>query len=240
MEETEMEFNLEDNWKKVLNNIEKAAEKSGRDPKEIVLVNVSKTKPSEMLLEAWEGGINIFGENYAQELVEKQKFFDEKGLQPEWHFIGHLQTNKVKYLAPFVAMIHSVGSVKLAKEISKQAIKNDRIIDILLQVNTSGEMSKSGCDPDQLLELAEEVLNIENINVRGLMTIGSFSEDEEIYRSEFRLLKKLRDRARERFGEEHFEHLSMGMTHDYEHAIEEGATIVRVGTAIFGERIYKK
>jgi PLP dependent protein len=233
-------IDLEKNWNEVKARIEVAAEKSGRDSQEITLINVSKTKPVDMLLDAWNAGIRIFGENYAQELVDKYQYFNEKGLEPTWNFIGRLQTNKVKYIAPFVAMIHSVGSLKLAKEIGKQAAKHDRIIDVLLQVNTSGELSKSGCDPESFAELADEVLKIDNINVCGMMTIGSFSEDEEIYRREFRLLKKLRDAAAEKHGEKHFKHLSMGMTHDFEHAIEEGATIVRVGTAIFGERIYKK
>jgi pyridoxal phosphate enzyme (YggS family) len=183
-------IDLDKNWNEVKNRIIGAAKKAGRNPDEITLISVSKTKPQEMLLEAWESGIHIFGENYAQELVDKHSFFESLGIKPEWHFIGHLQSNKVKYLARFVSMIHSVGTLKLAKEIAKQAKKNERTIEILIQVNTSGEESKSGCDPEDFHQIADEMLKIENINVRGLMTIGSFSEDEEIYRGEFRLLKE--------------------------------------------------
>ena len=137
-------------------------------------------------------------------------------------------------------MIHSVDSVKLAREISKQAIKNDRTIDVLLQVNTSGEMSKSGCEPEETEDLLLGIKDIPNIEIKGLMTIGSFSEDENVYRREFRILKGLRDNLKSKYPEIDLYHLSMGMTHDFEAAIQEGSTIIRVGTAIFGERDYSK
>lgn len=234
------EMIIKKNWNDVLKRASSAALKSGRDPEGIKIIAVSKTQASETVLEACNAGIKSFGENYAQELEEKFNYFkDNNTPNPEWHFIGHLQRNKVKFIAPFVSLIHSVDSAKLAKEISKQAKNNNRIIKILLQVNTSGELSKSGCDPDSIVKLTEEVIDLKNIEVQGLMTIGSFSEDESIIRKEFRILKTCRDNAVKAFPNVSFNHLSMGMTHDYEIAIDEGATIVRVGTAIFGQRSYK-
>ncbi len=230
-----------ENWKEVQENARKAAIGCGRKPEEIKIIAVSKTHPFEYVEAGLAAGIRYFGENYAQELRDKSKYATENNIEiPEWHYIGHLQSNKVKYVAPVAAMIHSVDSVKLAKEINKQAAKHDRTIDILLQVNSSGEDSKSGCEPDDVFDIAKETLEMENLKIRGLMTIGSFSYDEDVYRAEFRLMKKLRNQLADKHGNEIFEHLSMGMTHDYEHAIEEGATIVRVGTAIFGQRNYNK
>lgn len=237
----EMIEELKKKWTEVCQNAKKAADDCGRDFEDITVVAVSKTKPVEMLLNGQKAGIPVFGENYAQEMREKHQYYLDNNLdQPVWHFIGHLQTNKVKYLAPFVNIIHSVDSLKLAKEISKQAAKHDRTIDIMLQVNTSGETSKSGCEPNEVFELADAALEVENVNIIGLMTIGSFSMDEKVVRKEFTLLRSLRDKLIEKHGEENFKHLSMGMTGDYPIAIAEGATFVRVGTAIFGERDYSK
>lgn len=229
---------LKNNWEIVTQNVCKTALKYQRDPDSIKIVAVSKSHPPEIIELAIEAGIKTFGENYAQELKDKYQYILESKLDmPEWHFIGHLQSNKVKYIAPFVNLIHSVDSASLAEEISKQAIKNSRIIDILLQVNTSGEFSKFGCDPNHIFTLYDSVVKIPNLNIVGLMTIGTFADDEKIIRSEFRLLKKLRDEINTTHRVK-LPHLSMGMSHDYEIAIEEGATIVRIGTAIFGERIY--
>lgn len=230
---------IKSNWLNVLNNVRIAAQTLQRDPDSIKIVAVSKSHPPEIIELAIKVGVNVFGENYAQELKDKHQYLVESGVKiPEWHFIGHLQSNKVKYIAPFVSMIHSVDSVGLAEEISKQAEKNNRTIDILLQVNTSGEYSKFGCQPEKLIELFDSVARIKNLNVLGLMTIGTFSDNENIIRTEFKLLRELRDNINKTKGV-NLSHLSMGMSHDYEIAIEEGATIVRIGTAIFGERIYR-
>lgn len=231
---------LRNNWNKVMDGVRGAAAKCGRNPEEITVVAVSKTHPKEFIERGVEAGIEVFGENYAQELRDKHAEFGEFNKKIRWHYIGHLQSNKVKYLAPFVEMIHSVDSLKLAKEISKQAKKHERVQDILLQVNTSGEDSKSGCPPGGIDELAEKALQVDSVNVRGLMTIGTFSDDEKIIRGEFSMLRKLRDDLAKKFGDSHFKDLSMGMTHDFPIAVDEGATYVRVGTAIFGPREYKK
>ncbi len=228
-------------WSDVIGRAKLAAEQCGRNFEEILVLAVSKTHPLQAVISGMEIGINDFGENYAQELKDKQaEIVAGQFQQPNWHFIGHLQTNKVKYLAPFVKMIHSVDTVKLAEEISKQAEKNARNIDILLQVNSSGEDSKSGCEPDEIFELAEQIIKLPNITVCGLMAIGSFASDPEISKREFTLLRNLRNELQAKHPEIDFHHLSMGMTNDFDLAIAEGATIVRVGTAIFGARDYSK
>jgi pyridoxal phosphate enzyme (YggS family) len=231
---------IKNNWDLIKRLAKDAATKAGRDPDDVTIIAVSKTHAADLIMNALLAGITVFGENYAQEIKEKYEIISQQktNQKPEWHFIGHLQTNKVKYIAPFISMIHSVDSSRLAQEISIQAEKNNRIIDVLLQVNTSGELSKSGCDPDEIFSLAEQVLKFKNINIRGLMTIGSFSDDIRIVRSEFVLLRELMKQVRGRFPENKWEHLSMGMSGDYELAIAEGATMVRVGSAIFGSRYY--
>ena len=231
------EDQLRENWQKVWSNIEEAAQKSGRDPNEIKVVAVTKTHPTDLIKSAVRAGIKVIGENYAQELRDKQhEFVDSSRELPEWHFIGHLQRNKVKYIAPFVEMIHTVDSERLAREIDKQAAKNGRKLKVLLQVNTSGEESKFGCEPTEIFNLAEAALKFENLEVQGLMTIGSFADDEVTNRREFSLLRKLRDQCAEKFPDADWHHLSMGMTHDYPIAVDEGSTIVRVGQALFGPR----
>lgn len=230
-----------DNYRDIRSHADSAAIKANRKAEDITVLAVSKTHSIEKVLSAMEDGITEFGENYVQELKEKQEYVVNGGhKQPNWHFIGHLQSNKVKYIAPFVKMIHSVDSAKLAQEIDKQAAKNGRIIDILLQVNTSGEESKSGVAPDDIFALADSIKELKNIRVKGLMTIGTFAEDKEVSIREFTMLRTLRDKLQELHPEAELTHLSMGMTNDYEIAIEQGATIVRVGTAIFGQRDYSK
>ncbi len=230
---------IKSNWETVLNNVREACGKSDRNIDEVNVIAVSKIQANEMIINALNAGISVFGENYAQELRDKHNTIPEvNGKKPVWHFIGHLQRNKVKYIAPFVECIHTVDSFGLAAEISKQAAKHDRVIKCLLQVNTSGEESKSGCEPAALLQLVEDTLPIPNIEIEGLMTIGSFSDDESIVRGEFRILRELLEKVNERFPEANFKHLSMGMSHDYPWAIEEGATFVRVGTSLFGPRNY--
>lgn len=230
---------LEFRYKQLKSKINEVAENCHRNPQDITIVAVTKTHPPELLLSAVEAGITIFGENYAQEMKTKYEYLIQNTKTPtQWHFIGHLQTNKVKYIAPFVDLIHSVDSFHLAQEISNQAEKYNKIIEVLLQVNTSGELSKFGCSPEDIFQLANQCAKLKNIKICGLMTIGSFSEDEKIYRAEFKLLAKISTKLKEKFPEINWKHLSMGMSNDYATAIEEGATIVRIGTALFGERHY--
>lgn len=206
--------------------------------KNVKVIAVSKTHSYKVIQNAYDSGIRIFGENYAQEFRDKiVNFEDEKYSDIEWHFIGHLQTNKVKYLAPYVNYIHSVDTVKLAEEISKQALKNNRIIKTLIQVNTSGEITKSGCKKEELIEITENINNLNNIELVGLMTIAGLDGTEEETKNEFKLLKNLLNEVNSKLKLSLTE-LSMGMTGDFEMAIEEGATMVRIGTAIFGSRNY--
>ncbi len=229
---------LKDNYISVVNSIEKLTKRANIQ-REIKIVAVSKTHTTEAILNAMECGIEHFGENYVQELKAKFEEIQQIGKQqPKWHFIGHLQTNKVKYIVPFISLIHSVDSVHLAEEIDKQSRKIERVTDILIQVNTSGERSKFGCSPESLFSIIASIQHFENIRICGLMTIGSFSSDEKIIREEFQLLRNLFEQSKEKFQHLPLKELSMGMTNDYLIAIEEGATIVRIGTAIFGERHY--
>ncbi|MGA2297237.1 MAG: YggS family pyridoxal phosphate-dependent enzyme [FCB group bacterium] len=231
---------IKQRWNDIKTRVNNSVIGCGRQPTDINIIAVSKTYPVDLILEGIDAGIRLFGENYVQELKDKHDFLNSKQiLQPEWHFIGHLQRNKVKYIAPFISMIHSVDTFQLAQEISEEALKNERIIDILLQANTSGEESKFGCEPDKIFNLYESIMPFKNINVKGLMTIGSFTNDKELILREFRLLRSLKDKINVKFGIK-LEHLSMGMTGDFELAITEGATYVRIGTAIFGERNYKQ
>ncbi len=228
---------IKSNWEQIQENIANTALANGRNPDTIKVIAVSKTHNPELIKTALEIGISRFGENYVQELTSKYEYFKNSDLKPEWHFIGHLQTNKVKFIIPFISMIHTVDSVKLAGEINKWAEKNNRTIDILVQVNTSGEQSKYGCEPDFTVELVREIKDFPRLKILGLMTIGTFSDDEKIIRREFRLLSKLLNDVNQELGL-NLKELSMGMTHDYMIAIEEGATYLRIGTAIFGERYY--
>lgn len=207
---------------------------SGTDCK---LIAVSKTKPNESILEAYNTGFRRFGENRAQELKEKYHSLPQ---DIEWHMIGHLQTNKVKLIAPFVSMIHAVDSVKLAKEIDRQAERNDRIIPCLIQVHIAQEESKFGYDKDNLLSAIEtgQFNQFSNIKFSGLMGMATFTQDEQRIRSEFKTLKELFDRIKSMSTSSNFcfQELSMGMSNDYRIAIEEGSTMIRVGSNIFGAR----
>ncbi|MCS6809600.1 MAG: YggS family pyridoxal phosphate-dependent enzyme [Bacteroidota bacterium] len=227
-------------YQAVCSSIAEIAYACGRPADTVRIVAVSKTQPPHVLQAALRAGIYALGENYAQEMKEKARALPQS--QVEWHFIGHLQTNKVKMIAPFVHCIHSVDSERLAKEISKAAGNLGRTIDILLQVNTSGEQSKSGCAPEQVSTLADAVLTLPHLRVRGLMTIAAQNDDAEAVRPMFRLLRSLRDELYQRYPDAAvqgaFHELSMGMSGDYPVAIQEGATILRIGTAIFGERHY--
>jgi pyridoxal phosphate enzyme (YggS family) len=204
--------------------------------KNVTLVAVSKTKPVEDIRELYELGHRDFGENYVQELVDK---YEQLPKDINWHFIGHLQSNKVKYIAPFVKLVHGVDGFKLLKEINKQAAKNGREIDVLLQMHIAREESKFGLDEAELKELVASLADdpLHNIRVRGMMGMASFTEDQQAVRSEFRHLKTLFDQyAQLQTSNIRFEVLSMGMSGDYKLAIEEGSTLVRIGSLLFGNR----
>jgi pyridoxal phosphate enzyme (YggS family) len=211
-----------------------AARRAGRSPEDVGLVAVSKTQPADRVREAIAAGATALGENYVQELVRKR---EQIGEGVEWHFIGHLQTNKVKYLAPFCALIHGVDSLRVAAEISKRAGALGRTQPVLIEVNLSGEAAKSGLAREEALDLARGIVGLPSIELRGLMTMPPYPEDPEQSRPYFVSLRALQEQLR-RGGipATACAELSMGMTADYEIAIEEGATLVRVGTAIFGAR----
>lgn len=208
-------------------------------PENVKLIAVSKTKPEESIMEAYETGHRVFGENKAQELISKQP-----GLPTdiEWHFIGHLQSNKVKYIAPFVSLIHSVDKIKLLKEINKRARNESRVIDCLLQFHIAEEESKFGLDLEEAKDLinSETFPKLKNIRITGVMGMATFTEDEAQIRKEFKMLKNTFDFLKANYfkDKEYFREISMGMTNDYKIAIDEGATMVRIGSAIFGERNY--
>jgi len=212
--------------------IEKEIEGKG-----VTLVAVSKTKPVEMLMEAYNAGFKRFGENYVQELVDK---YEQMPKDIEWHFIGHLQSNKVKYIASFVSLIHSVDSLKLLQEINKQAAKHNRVVDCLLQIYIAEEDTKSGMTEEECLEVlkAETLEKLPNVRIVGLMGMTTLTDDETQIRKEF---KKLNDFHQSlTISHSQLTILSMGMSGDYGIAIEEGSTMIRVGSKIFGGRIYQK
>lgn len=208
----------------------------GREPSEVTLISVSKTKPISMLTEAYRAGSRDFGENKVQELVEKYEVMPK---DIRWHMIGHLQRNKVKYIVDKVSLIHSVDSLKLAEEISKEALKKKVCVSILIEVNVAGEDSKFGIAPSQTEDLVREIAVLPGIQIKGLMTIAPYVENPEENRQYFAQLKQLSvDINSKNIDNVSMNVLSMGMTGDYTVAIEEGATYVRVGTGIFGERQY--
>ncbi|HLT24460.1 MAG TPA: YggS family pyridoxal phosphate-dependent enzyme [Ignavibacteria bacterium] len=225
---------IKDNYVRLKRNIKEACERSGRGQDSVKLIAVSKTFPAADIKSLYELGHRDFGENKVQELGEKNTALDT--LDIYWHLIGHLQTNKVKFIIDYVSLIHSVDSIKLADEIQKRASQSSKLIDILVQVNTSGEDSKFGVEPSQAGRICSDIRKLENIRLRGLMTIGKLTENEDEIRENFRLLKNLYDELLPVNNQ--FEFLSMGMTSDYEIAIEEGSNMIRVGSAIFGERDY--
>lgn len=228
---------IRENLQEVEANILQACEKSGRAREEVTLIAVSKTKPVSMLQEVYDTGIRDFGENKVQELCDK---YEELPRDIRWHMIGHLQTNKVKYLMNKTCLIHSVDSLKLAQEIEKQAAKHGIIVDILIEVNIAGEETKFGLSREEVLALVREISILPHVRIQGLMTIAPYVEDPEENRGFFRQIKQLSvDIDNQNIDNVSMNVLSMGMTGDYMVAIEEGATLVRVGTGIFGERIYK-
>ena len=204
----------------------------------VKLIAVSKTKSAEEIVEAYEAGQRAFGENMVQELVEKQEQLPK---DIEWHLIGHLQTNKVKYIAPFISLIHSVDSLKLLQEINKQAAKNNRIIDCLLQIYIADEETKYGLDFAEAIELlrSEEYQDLKNIRIVGVMGIASNTENPKQIKEEFYELQTLFNGLKKSFfhDQKSFKEISMGMSGDYKIAIEQGSTMVRIGSTVFGKRV---
>lgn len=227
---------LKDNLREVEKNIQQACLRAGRNRDEVILVAVSKTKPVSMLEEIYDENIRHFGENKVQELCEK---FEVMPKDIHWHMIGHLQRNKVKAVVDKATLIHSVDSIRLAETIEQEAAKKDIIVNILIEVNVAEEDSKFGLKVDEVMSMVETISKFPHIRIKGLMTIAPFVENPEENRPVFAQLRKLSvDIANKNIDNVSVDILSMGMTNDYQVAIEEGATIVRVGTAIFGERNY--
>jgi pyridoxal phosphate enzyme (YggS family) len=226
------------NIEQIRERISIACRKAGREPAEVTLLAVSKTFPSTAVGEAIDAGILDIGENYVQELLKKRERLPDPAIR--WHFIGHLQSNKVKYLVGWISLIHAVDNFALAEEINKRGAQSGRVVDILMEVNTTNEASKFGIRPEKALGFVKALAGMDHISLKGLMTIGPFLPDPEGSRPMFRQLRMLKDEIA-LLGQPnvHMKHLSMGMTGDFEVAIAEGATIIRVGTAIFGSRIRK-
>ncbi|MDI7258788.1 MAG: YggS family pyridoxal phosphate-dependent enzyme [Thermodesulfobacteriota bacterium] len=222
---------IKENLLRVIERIEKAARKVGRDPGEIKLVAVSKTVETPRVREAIEAGALILGENYVQ---EAQKKIEEIGRSVSWHFVGHLQSNKARYAVRLFDMIHSLDSIELSEELNRRAEKEGRIIKVMIEVNLSGETTKFGTEEEKAFVLARKVLNLSHLSLEGLMTMPPYFDDPELSRPYYVRLRQMKEKMA---GEGiPLKELSMGMSNDFEVAIEEGATYVRVGTAIFGPR----
>ena len=229
---------VQENLTQVEANITAACKRAGRSRNEVTLIAVTKTKPVEMLQEAYDWGSRNFGENKVQEIMDK---YDKLPSDIQWHMIGHLQRNKVKYIVDKVCLIHSVDSYRLAEEINIQAKKRGVVVPILIEVNIADEQSKFGVRPEETMQLVREISSLDGVSIRGLMCIAPYVVDSEENRLFFRKIKALSiDIEKENIDNVSMDILSMGMTGDYEVAIEEGATMVRVGTGIFGERNYNK
>lgn len=231
-------MSVSENYKAVEERVRKACERAGRSRDEVTLIAVSKTKPVSMMEELLPLGVVDFGENKVQEITAKEEVLPDS---VHWHMIGHLQRNKVKYIVDKTYLIHSVDSLRLAETISQEAAKKNVTASILIEVNVAGEESKYGVPTEEAPVLAEAISKLPNLTIKGLMTIAPFVENAEENREVFRNLRKLSvDIQEKKFNNVTMSVLSMGMTGDFEVAIEEGATMVRVGTGIFGERDYSK
>ena len=222
---------IRDNLLKVRERIEKAAQSAGRDPKEIKLVAVSKTVEVARIKEAIEAGVSLLGENYVQEAKEK---IEALGSPVSWHFIGHLQSNKAKYAVHLFDVIHSIDSIPLAEELDRRAEQSDRVIKVMIEVNLSREATKFGTDEERVLNLAKSIQNLRHLSLEGLMTMPPYFDSPEMSRPYYVALRELKERMVKEGTP--MKELSMGMSNDFEVAIEEGATYVRIGTAIFGPR----
>ena len=226
---------VRENVQKIKERIERACERAGRDPGEVSILAASKTRTPEEIREVFEAGIRLFGENRVQEARDKIPLLSD--LSIEWHMIGHLQRNKVKYAVNLFDVVESLDSKELADELEKRLSKVGKKMRVFIEVKLSPEETKHGCSPEEVLELARYVLSLEHLKLEGLMTVPPYFEDLELVRPYFRKLREIRDNLEDALGV-NLPHLSMGMSHDFEVAVEEGATIVRIGTAIFGERMY--
>ena len=228
---------IKENLEKIREIIKISAEKVGRNPQDIILLGASKTQPVEKIIEAYKSGLKYFGENKVQEGIKKIEQLKDIYPDIHWHFIGGLQTNKVKYAVRYYELIHSLDRESLADEIDKRAKKVGKIQECLIEVNIGEEDTKYGVKPENLERLYEYCLNKKNIKISGLMCIPPYSEDKEQSRKYFAKLRELKEKL-ESIYKTNLPHLSMGMSDDFDVAIEEGATIVRIGTRIFGERNY--
>lgn len=225
---------IRENWLRIKDDIFETAISCGRNPKDISIITVSKKHPLHQIIHAYDAGARIFGENYAQECRDKILEAEQIHFFPEWHFIGSLQTNKAKYIVPKASLIHSVSSVQLAEELHKLSKKHQVTTSILVQVNTSGESSKSGVAPSETIDFVHALSIYDTLTVKGFMTLPTFTESHTQLASEFALLRNIRDNCSAMISGNY---LSMGMSSDYKIAVQEGATHVRIGTAILGERI---
>jgi PLP dependent protein len=226
---------ISENIVRIRQRIAAACTRAKRDPSEVVIIAVSKTFPAAVIQDAVRAGVVDIGENYVQELLRKRAELEQEPVR--WHFIGHLQSNKVRQIAPWIAMVHALDTPTVAKEIDRQAARAGRTMDVLVEVNTTGESSKFGLSPEAVTGFIRQLQGLDALRICGLMTIGPFLPDPEGSRPMFRRLRELSRRVAET-GQANVEmrHLSMGMTGDFEVAIEEGATMVRLGTAVFGVR----
>ena len=229
---------LKENLENVKKLVEEACLRTGRNTSDVTIVAVSKTKPEEDIMELYRAGQRDFGENYIQELRKKH---DDLPKDIRWHMIGHLQRNKVKYIAEYIHLIHSVDSYALAETINREAAKHNRVIPVLIEVNVGGEESKFGVSPEEAADLVSEISRLPNVHIEGFMTSAPFYEDPEEDRECFAKLRDLSvDIESKRIDNVKVNALSMGMSNDYIVAVEEGSTMVRVGTSIFGARDYSK
>lgn len=214
--------------------IEEDIKKHSSNPEKVKFIGVTKYVGIDEMLEVARCGVKVFGENKAQVIKEKQEKFKELGINDiEWHFIGNLQKNKVKYIAEYVNLIHSVNKLSLAQEIDRRAEQNNRKIDVLLEINIAGEESKEGYNLEELYQELPEIIKLKNINIKGLMTMAPFSDDETLVRGVFKKLREIKEELNEKYFNGRLTELSMGMTNDYKIALEEGATLVRIGRKIF-------
>ncbi len=224
------------NIDQINNRIKNICESCGREPEHVRLVAISKTHPEETIREAYDAGIRDFGENRVQELTSKMNHLPSDVI---WHMVGTVQTNKIRDMVHRVDWVHSISKTKYLKELEKRAARLDRHIRVLIQVNISDEDQKSGCDPESLPDILEYAAGLKHVSVHGLMGMASFTDDRDLIRRQFRLLRELRDNHRGYESETvRLDELSMGMSGDYDIAIEEGATMIRLGSTVFGKREY--
>ena len=230
---------ISDQWNRISDQVAESSIACGRSADAVTIVAVSKMHPLDAIQAAWNAGARVFGENYAQEFRDKITEATEANFNPEWHFIGALQSNKVKYIVPHASMIHSCSSITVAHEINRLSEKMGVRTDVLIQINTSGEMSKSGIDPAAIHDYLEEIIALTSLRLRGLMTIPTATDDAKQLIKEFTLLRSMHEQVHASMPEpQDWNVLSMGMSDDFSIAIQEGATHVRIGTAIFGARHY--